>query len=283
MSTATQTIFKPEQLKTFNFPVTREELFNSKGSDTGFDNVFHARTGESLGVVSREYNLVTHQEAVFNVIDTFKKNGLPGVEPVHVRMSGGGARMYAEFKFKQEIELGIASIENPKIGDLIAPGFKITNSYDRSIKYELSAHILRLICTNGATVSELLYSEQRRHVKNLNIQQMVEGFMEKFENFDKKVLPQVVALSQQKVNPVVLQEHLNDVPGFMQDEALEYLEQRKFVKFIDNEGETEIEMVRKMNSWDLLNTFTFVLSHSDNMSEERRDDLSRVISERFGL
>ena len=280
---STQTIIKPEQLKTFNFPVKREELQNSRGSDTGFDNIFHAKTGESLGVVSREYKLVTHQEAIFNVLETFEKNGLPEVEPVNIRMSGEGARMFAEFKFKQEMELGFSSIENPKVGDLIAPGFKITNSYDRTIKYELSAFILRLICTNGATVNEMLYSERKRHLKNLNIQQLVEGFMEKFENFDKKILPQVVALSRQSIDPTVLQKQLNDVPGFMQDEALEYLEDRKLVKFIDNEGETEIEMVKKMSSWDLLNTFTYVLSHSENIGEERRNDLSREISGRFGL
>ncbi len=221
---STKTIFKSEQLKAFNFPVEREESLNSQGFDTGFDNVFNASTGVNLGVVSREYKLVTHKEAIFNVVDTFKKNGLPGIEPVNVRMSGGGARMYAEFRFKQEMKLGIHAIEDPKVGDVIAPGFKITNSYDRSIKYEISAYILRLICTNGATVNDMLYSERKRHSKNLDIQQMVERFMEKFANFDRKVLPQVVALSRQQVNPVVLQEHLNEVPGFMQDEALDYLE-----------------------------------------------------------
>ena len=280
---STQTIFKPEQLKTFNFKVEREESLNSQGFDTGFDNVFNASTGVNLGVVSREYKLVTHKEAIFNVVDTFKKNGLPGIEPVNVRMSGGGARMYAEFRFKQEMKLGIHAIEDPKVGDVIAPGFKITNSYDRSVKYEISAYILRLICTNGATVNDMLYSERKRHSKNLDIQSMVERFMEKFANFDRKVLPQVVALSRQSVNPVVLQEHLNDVPGFMQDEALDYLEHHKFVKFHDNDGAVELEMTKKMSSWDLLNTFTNTLSHNKVITEERRNDLSRQISEKFGL
>ena len=280
---STKTIFKPEQLKAFNFPVEREESLNSQGFDTGFDNVFNASTGVNLGVVSREYKLVTHKEAIFNVVDTFKKNGLPGIEPVNVRMSGGGARMYAEFRFKQEMKLGIHAIEDPKVGDVIAPGFKITNSYDRSIKYEISAYILRLICTNGATVNDMLYSERKRHSKNLDIQQMVERFMEKFANFDRKVLPQVVALSKQQVNPVVLQEHLNEVPGFMQDEALDYLEHHKFIKFNNTEGTVELEMIKKMTSWDLLNTFTNTLSHSTTISEERRNDLSHIVSERFGL
>jgi len=280
---STKTIFKPEQLKAFNFPVEREESLNSQGFDTGFDNVFNASTGVNLGVVSREYKLVTHKEAIFNVVDTFKKNGLPGIEPVNVRMSGQGARMYAEFRFKQEMELGIHAVEDPKVGDIIAPGFKITNSYDRSIKYEISAYILRLICTNGATVNDMLYSERKRHSKNLDIQQMVERFMEKFANFDRKVLPQVVALSRQQVNPVVLQEHLNEVPGFMQDEALDYLEHHKFIKFNNTEGTVELEMIKKMTSWDLLNTFTNTLSHSTTISEERRNDLSHIVSERFGL
>ncbi len=110
------------------------------------------------------------------------------------------------------------------------------------------------------TVNENIYSERKRHSKNLDIQILVENFMEKFENFDKKILPQVVALSKRSITPVALQNHLNEVPGFMQDEALDYLEGHKFVKFNNNEGETEIEMIKKMTAWDLLNTFTYTLS-----------------------
>jgi len=279
----TQTIFKPEQLKTFNFPVKREELHNSKGSDTGFDNIFDSRSGNSLGVVSREYKLVRHEEAIFNVLDAFAKNGLPKVAPVNIRMADAGARMYAEFRFKQEMELGFSAVENPKVGDIIAPGFKICNSYDRSLKYGLSAYVLRLVCTNGMTVADSLYAENKRHVKNFEIEALVNRFIEKFENFDRKVLPHVVALSQQEVNPAVLQERLNDVPGFMQDETLNYLEKNNFVKFNEVEGETEVDMVKKMSSWDLLNSFTYVLSHSVSVSEGRRSDLSQAVSERFGF
>jgi len=280
---STQTIFKPQQLKSFNIPVEREISNNVKGFDTGYDNIYHAQTGQNLGVVSRDYKLVTHKEAIFNVIDVFKKNGMPEIEPVNIRMADEGSRMYAEFSFKQKMKLGFSTIENPKVGDMISPGFKITNSYNRSLKYEISAFMLRLICTNGMTVSEVFYSERKRHSKNLDIKAMVENFMLKFDNFNKKILPQVVELSQEEVNPVILQDHLNDVPGFMQDAALDYLEERRFIKFSNNEGSVELEMVRKMTSWDLLNTFTYSLSHNDNISEDRRHKLSAVISEKFGL
>jgi len=284
MEVATK-IFKPEVLKTFNFPIEREPLSNSREIDTGFDNIYNAKTGQSLGVVSREYNLITHQEAIFQVLEGFNKQGLPKVEPVNVRMSAGGARMWAEFRFVQkklELDLGSA-VENPKIGDIVAPGFKIANSYDRSIRYGLSAFLLRLICTNGVTVTEHLYSESRKHFGNLEIPELVSHFINQFGNFEKEVFPAIVSLNKQLISPVGLQKELNKVPGWLQDETLDYLDKHKFIKFESNNGDTEVEMVKEMNSWNLLNSYTYVLSHSENVSEEKRSGLSMEISKRFGL
>jgi len=284
MEVATK-IFKPEVLKTFNFPIEREPLSNSRESDTGFDNIYNAKSGQSLGVVSRGYKLITHQEAIFQVLEGFKKQGLPKVEPVRIRTSAEGARMWAEFRFVQkklELDLGRA-VENPKVGDLVVPGFKIANSYDRSIKYGLNAYLLRLICTNGATVTERLYSESRRHFGNFEIPDLIEGFVNQFGNFEKKVFPAIRSLNKQLVSPVDLQKELNEVPGWLQDETLDYLSEHKFIRFKETNGDTEVEMVKEMSSWNLLNSYTYVLSHSENVSEEKRSELSREVSERFGL
>lgn len=156
-------IFTPDQRAQFDFPVERETLKNRMGKDTGFDNIFNAQNGNSPGVVSRDYNLITHKQAVLDVLEDFDKAGLPKVEPTRIETSAAGSHLFATFRFITEFDLGLKAIEKPNVGDLLSPGFQIINSYDRSYKYSLNATMLRLVCTNGMTVNELLFGQSQRH------------------------------------------------------------------------------------------------------------------------
>ena len=173
-------IFTPDQRKVFDFPVKREPIVNSMRKDTGFDNIFRTDSGGNLGVVSRDYKMVSHKVAIMDVLRSFEENGLPQVEPVRIAASAQGGRLFAEFKFLDEnYDLGIKTTEDRKVGDILAPGFKIFNSYDRSLKYSLSAFFLRLECTNGMTTTENLFHDSQRHIPKLEIGKMVDGFIER--------------------------------------------------------------------------------------------------------
>ncbi|KKM28098.1 hypothetical protein LCGC14_1568170 [marine sediment metagenome] len=276
-------IFTAEQRKVFDFPVKREKLLNPQQHDTGYDAIYRTDSGANLGVVGRGYKLIPHRIAILDVLRQFEENGLPKVEPVRIAASAMGSRLFAEFKFAEKFDLGIASTEDPKVGDLISPGFKIINSYDRSIEYSLSAFLLRLTCTNGMTVTEQLFFDSQRHVAKLEINKMVDSFVEKYGDMRDIVVPAIRNLSDKEVTPSYFENQLNGLPAWFRTEAISYMSDHNLVAMEDGEDGPELVMMKKISNWDFYNSLTYVLSHSDEISEERRNSLGETVSATFGM
>lgn len=264
-----------------NFDVRREDLINSKGHDTSFDNIYKRSNGESLGVVSRDYQLITHDQALSQVINLLEKKKLPKIKPVRVRTTHNGSRMYAEFMLNRKSDLGLSTVSDHKVGDTISPGFMITNSYDRSLKFGASSYIYRLACANGMVVQEDVFGEKKRHTKGLDLDSMIERFVESFERFDEQIVPQVAALTDQFLSPTDLEKELNAVPSWIQNEAIQYLEEGNWLQLESDEGRPQLELIKDITRWDLLNSFTYVMSHSITTNPKTAMELNRRISERF--
>lgn len=260
-----------------NFKVEREPIMNPKGFDTGFDTIYKKNDGLNLGVVSRDYKLITHEEALTRVITLLEKKKLPKIKPVRLQMTHDGSRMYAEFRLNKKSDIGITPVSNHKVGDMIAPGFMITNSYDRSLKLSTKSYIYRLVCSNGMVAQESLFSERKRHTKGLNLDSVVEKFVESFERFDEQIVPQVAALTNQILSPKDLEEELNSIPSWIQEEAINYLEKGNWLN-LENDN---FELIKDITKWDLLNSFTYVMSHSLTTNPKTAMELNQKISERF--
>ena len=155
----------------------------------------------------------------------------------------------------------------------------ITNSYDRTIKFTLETFVFRLVCLNGMIAKEELFKQSQIHRRKLNIVETVERFIETLERFDDTIIPQLASMTERDVTPGRLEKELNLVPGWVQNETIEYLEKGGWIRL--EESKKEIELVKKMTLWELLNGFTFVLSHSGSVSPETRLETTRLISERF--
>ena len=265
----------------YDFPVVRENLPNSVGKDTGFDAIYRKDSGVNLGVVSKEYKLITHKEAIDSVLRELGKRKFPPVTMVSEATSYNGARLFATFCLKKETRVGV-TLRGRKVGDVVSPGFTVINSYDRTIKFDLRSYVLRLVCLNGAMVSEDLFHLRKRHLNSLDLPDMVDRFAENFSRFDDLIIPTISRMSQRNVTPKILEEELNSIPGWMQDESMEYLEKQGFISMIgDGEEGPEIEIAEETNKWDLLNAFTFVLTHSQSSTPERKMELNEEISQRF--
>lgn len=264
-----------------NFKVEREQLINSKGVNTGYDTIFRKKDGITLGVVSRDYQLITHERALSQVMDLLEKKRLPKIKPVRIQVTHEGSRMFAQFRLNKKSELGIPTVSNPKVGDAISPGFVITNSYDRSLKFGAESFIYRLACSNGMTVRDDIYSERKRHTKSLDLDIMVERFVENFERFEDDIVPQVAALTTQILNPVSLEKELNMVPSWIQGEAIQYLEEGEWIRMEETDDGPELEVLKDISRWDLLNSYTYVMSHSITQNPKIAMELNRKISERF--
>lgn len=269
-------------IDTVGFSVDREELINAKGIDTGYDTIYKRKGGATLGVVSRDYHMITHRQAITQVMDILEKKKLPKIKPLRLQTTHDGSRMYAEFILNRKSDLGIPTVSNTKVGDMISPGFMITNSYDRSLRFGTESFIYRLVCSNGMVVQDKLFSERKRHTKALNLDSMIEKFVESFENFDKQIVPQVASLTTQILKPEDLQEELNIVPSWIQGEAIEYLEKGKWIGLeTTDSGIEELQVIKDITRWDLLNAFTYVMSHSITQNPKTAMELNRKISERF--
>lgn len=269
-----------EILDVVGFDVRRQELSNEKGIDTGFDTIYKKKGGASLGVVGREYQMVTHREALTQVRNVLEKNKLK-VKPLKVQLTDGGARMYAQFMLNKKTDLGITVRTDRKVGDYIAPGFMVTNSYDRGLRYGIELYVYRLRCTNGMVGKDLLFNERKRHTKGLDLDSMVEGFVQGFEKFDEVIVPQVAGLTTQLLTPKDLQEELNKVPGWIQGEAIEYLREGNWVNLQQLDDGLEVELIDDLTRWDLLNAYTYVMSHSVTQNPKVAMELNRKISDRF--
>ena len=110
---------------------------------------------------------------------------------------------------------------------------------------------------------------------------MISVFMEIFQAFDKKIIPVINNLAGTNVTPQLLEKEINKVPGWVQDGCLTYLEKREFISIIESNGSTEIEINKQMSKWDLLNSFTYVTTHSLDTSPINRLNAVREISNRY--
>jgi len=265
----------------YDFPIVRENLPNSVGKDTGFDAIYRKDSGVNLGVVSKEYKLITHKDAINSVVRELEKRKFPPVKLISESTTNNGSRLFATFCLEEEKKVAV-TLKGRKVGDLISPGFTIINSYDRTIKFDLRSYVLRLVCLNGMMVTEDIFHLRKRHLSSLDLPDMVDRFAESFTRFDELIVPAVSRMSQRNVTPKILETELNSVPGWLQDESMEYLEKEGFISMIgEGEDGPEIEIAEETNRWDLLNAFSFVLTHSQSSTPERKMEINEEISDRF--
>ena len=257
-------------LEEVSFPITREKLINKAGKDTEMDAVYRNDSGINLGVVSRKYNLIPHGPLIDGVLEQIEEAKLPVVNPSKYWTSKNGARMFASFTFREEYEI--------LKGDAISPGFMIINSYDRSLRLGVESFIERLVCSNGLFARDMLFTTKRKHTKNLNLWRMTSELIESFPNFKEAVVPKLQKLSQTPIAKKEIIENLNELPGWMQKETLDYLQEKELITQTATGKETEIALVKEISVWDFLNSLTFVSTHSEHAVEQRMSLLSGFVA-----
>ena len=75
----------------YDFPIVRENLPNSVGKDTGFDAIYRKDSGVNLGVVSKEYKLITHKDAINSVVRELEKRKFPPVKLISESTTNNGS------------------------------------------------------------------------------------------------------------------------------------------------------------------------------------------------
>lgn len=125
--------------------------------------IVNQKTKTAFNVCTDAYQIVYHEEIIYNVEQSMAKlpeYGKPEIK-VHLLADGGKLRIAVKFP---EVQYDI----NPKVGDIINPSVDIFSSYDLGWKYGGSFGAFRLSCSNGAKVGILFDSFKKRHLTTLD-------------------------------------------------------------------------------------------------------------------
>jgi len=112
--------------------------------------------GTVYDIVSDKYKLIQHEqvkEIVDRIIEEMK---LPSAIKIP-KISYNGATFF------YNVIIDRKAIEN----DWLDVGFRVTNSYDRSLGVNVTGYIVRLACTNGLVVAEKLFGRKIKHMRPL--------------------------------------------------------------------------------------------------------------------
>ena len=140
----------------YRFKVKREELKRADGTDTEYDAIYRASDGKQLSVVSRGYQLITHDKAMDFVFGELDKAGLVWEEK-RCELTNEGKRLLHEITFPG-YEFDIPGDNSGSV-----PSLKTRNSIDRSRSFTLDFGTWRLVCSNGASVGTKLWYVSQIH------------------------------------------------------------------------------------------------------------------------
>jgi len=129
-------------LDALNFTAKLDKVYDGKGQELdGYRQILRTDTGACLSIVSDQYKLVEHREAMFPAVDALGRDGWK-VKASRVERAGASAFV--------ELERRDASIK--VVGELVGQRVMLRNSYDKSSSLTLTFGALVLKCHNGAVV-----------------------------------------------------------------------------------------------------------------------------------
>jgi len=187
---------------------------------------------------------------------------------------------YDNSKFFIDLTLDVKKfgfgLEIGKKKDILVPKLRLVNSYDGSIKYNASASILRLVCTNGLTMPVAISSFRKRHTKQLEGDKAVEMAIEMIQ----KIIESTDIITEswdQLVDQTVVD---------IEDRVMEVIENTGFpITLAENVIEKVVEEQKifnlpRPNDWLVYNGFNFELNHNFEdtvLKEHKREIIDRNI------
>ena len=115
------------------------------------------------GIISKQYNVVTHEEAIKSMIDILPDFPEFGQPKYSIRIFDDGAKMKFNVDFPEIDTTDIA--EN----DPVAMRLTGQNSYDLAWEYRFAIEAFMLICSNGLMGFQKLGGYNNRHKNSLNL------------------------------------------------------------------------------------------------------------------
>ena len=253
------------------FPEVREEIISwgrrTRTHCPDHKAIVNASTGETFAIVSNNYQLVKHEDAIQVVMDAIEMNPEFGRHDIDTKLLQGGAKMKSTIRFP-EVQYDIRG------GDLINPTVEIRNSYDTGWQYSILFGAFRLVCSNGLIIGKKFVHYVKKHTQALDQEHVKSILVEGMEQFSyqtelwKSWADQVTTSSEY--------EHVMENVGFSDKEAEEIHQQVEEASdiFIPD------ERIIALNKWVFYNILTAHISHRIS-SELRRANLENRMRRLF--
>jgi len=156
------------------FTTGREKIFRSNKDYVGHDVIYREDDNLQLGVVSKDYSVISHREAIQPVEDALNLLGLK--HRFDFKLDRGGAKMFArahmiDAEFDPASVTGIPNTAfNGKTNqDIFTPMIRVQNAYDKSRPFAVDFGVLRLWCLNGAVVYHNIERTTIKHIGDVNL------------------------------------------------------------------------------------------------------------------
>jgi len=122
-----------------------------------FKAIVNPEIGKVYSIVSKDYKLIRHEDAVHRIQSTIDENLELGKYKTDTEFYNDGARMRMIYSF-YEISVEI------KKGDTVNPELHLFNSYDTIWPFIVLIGAFRFVCANGLVVGEKYLHIRKRHV-----------------------------------------------------------------------------------------------------------------------
>ncbi|MEA2013873.1 MAG: DUF932 domain-containing protein [Thermodesulfobacteriota bacterium] len=137
-------------------------------------------TGKLFSIVSKDYKLIRHEEAIEEIEDLIYDNEDLGKPTIKTSFYNDGGRMCRSYRF-----LKVPVKINP--GDDLCPELHLYNSYDVTWPLIVVLGAYRLVCKNGMVVRKTLFRFKKRHVLELERMNFKEDVSTVLTRFDSQV------------------------------------------------------------------------------------------------
>lgn len=170
-----------KQFPEVDFPnVRRENLYHGLPKKENYLEGHQAVMGDDrvFSFVSDAYTLVRHEVVAHKVLNSLKK--IKQKPKVSFYFPNNGAKMRLNVDFDSEFK------KLTKVGDKIAPSFRVKNSYDKQWIMSIAYGAKELVCSNGMTIFKVEGTSTKKKHMGHNIN--AELLLEKDDVFSENIL-----------------------------------------------------------------------------------------------
>ena len=139
--------------------------------------IVNPESSKVYSIVSKDYKLIRHEEAVQRIESTIDENLELGKYKSATEFYNDGARMRMTYSFYEK------SVEIKK-GDTVNPELHLFNSYDTTWPFIVLIGAFRFVCANGLVVGEKYLHLRKRHVyhfEDMDLKEQVSTALKRFK------------------------------------------------------------------------------------------------------